>query len=256
VSNAVVTLPAVGEPWTLWAAEPLDAVVLPRPPFTVRTLCPCDIEYLVSSHLAHFPEGFFARLGRRFLIAYYESFLNAADVCAVVAEDVDGRRMGVLVGVTHPERHRSELIKRYRTRLVLHAARSLSARPGLALHFVRTRLVRYAVGLSTVPRRQPGRVTDQLRHAVLHHLVVEPAAQGQGVGSQLLARLDSAAAAAGCRRIILVTRSEGQGATFYRATGWLSCGEHCTPEGVRLETFARAVSNVGHHPQDDQGASS
>lgn len=56
--------------------------------------------------------------------------------------------------------------------------------------------------------------------AYLARLIVAPAERGTGVGSHLLAAVESLAAERGCRRLTLRTQAAGTARTFYEARGW------------------------------------
>ncbi len=54
----------------------------------------------------------------------------------------------------------------------------------------------------------------------LGRLIVDPSQRGTGVGSHLLAALESLAADRGCRRLVLATQAQGAARPFYEARGW------------------------------------
>jgi N-acetylglutamate synthase-like GNAT family acetyltransferase len=63
---------------------------------------------------------------------------------------------------------------------------------------------------------------DQCEVVVLISLI-----QRQGIGRELLRRMESAAREAGCRRLWLVTTNNNRGAiAFYRAVGWRQVAIH------------------------------
>lgn len=55
---------------------------------------------------------------------------------------------------------------------------------------------------------------------MVHEFGVRPEAQRRGYGTRLLASVESAAAAAGCRAIVLLTRRDLPTAAFYAAHGF------------------------------------
>lgn len=55
---------------------------------------------------------------------------------------------------------------------------------------------------------------------MVHEFGVHPDAQRRGYGTRLLAAVESAVAAAGCRAIVLLTRRDMPAATFYAAHGF------------------------------------
>lgn len=207
-----------------------------------------DLDFVVDQHLEHFPNGFFARLGRGFLREYYRAFLTGPAACTTVAE-MDGERVGYLVGVTRPGRQRDHVVRRHGGGLAARAAVAMLRRPWLALLFLRTRAVRYAGKLmrwlrpSSAERATPGAAVG-----VLTHVAVVPGAQSAGVGSCLVDEFETEAAHEGCERLVLVTASGERGAgRFYRRRGWCAREDHCTPDGQELTTYELALAN------DDQG---
>lgn len=210
-----------------------------------------DLGFVVEQHVRHFPEGFFARLGRRFLREYYRAFLTSAAARTTVAES-EGRPVGYLVGVTTPAAHRQHVLDRHGPRLVAHAVASMLLRPWLAARFLRTRAGRYARKL-LVARRSPQAPSSSGEGSVgvLTHVAVAPSAQSCGVGSKLVGRFERQAAEAGCDRLVLVTAAGDQGAgAFYRHRGWQALGEHRTPDRQLLSTYERAVDPGAGGPDD------
>jgi 2'-5' RNA ligase/GNAT superfamily N-acetyltransferase len=57
---------------------------------------------------------------------------------------------------------------------------------------------------------------------VLERLIVDRGARGEGVGTALVAAVESAAAEAGCVRCVLRTPAGGRAESFYRGRGWVS----------------------------------
>jgi ribosomal protein S18 acetylase RimI-like enzyme len=215
------------------------------PPVHYRRMTEADLPFAVGQHLHHFPAGFFARLGRRFLTEYYRSFLTGSSACTFLVE-VDGTPTAYLVGVADPPRHRDHVVREHGRALVLRAIAAMLLRPRLGFHFVRTRLRLYARKLlrrKPVPTATP--VPSGASHevtAVLTHVAVVPDAQARGIGTELIRRFQDEVRAAGCTRITLVTASGDDGAgPYYRRQGWEALGERTTPDGMRLTTYQRDV---------------
>lgn len=217
----------------------------------LRRMREADLDFVVDQHLEHFPQGFFARLGRGFLREYYRGFLTGPAASTTVAE-LDGRAVGYLVGVTRPRRQRDHMLRRHGRGLVLRAATAMLGRPWLALLFLRTRAVRYARKLLERLRPSPvGPGAPSAVVGVLTHVAVEEAAQCEGVGTCLVDRFEAEAADVGCERLVLVTASGERGAgRFYRRRGWCAVGDHCTPDGQELTTFELTLTD------DEQGPAS
>lgn len=202
-----------------------------------------DLPYVVTEHATHFPEGFFVRLGRRFLMEYYRAFLTSRAGRTLVAE-VDSQPVGYLVGVTDPAAHREHVLQRHGRALALRAAGALALHPRLAARFFRTRLVRYVGKLLPTqrPSSGPAVATAGARTAVLSHVAVTDSAQSRGIGSELIHLFEGEVAEAGCGRVTLVTASgEGGAGPYYRKHGWQAVEEHSTPDGLDLVTFELAV---------------
>ncbi|MEV7288354.1 GNAT family N-acetyltransferase [Streptomyces sp. NPDC093252] len=201
-----------------------------------------DLDYVVAEHLAHFPEGFFARLGRRYFTAYTRTYLTSAHARAYIAE-CDGVPVGFLVGVTDPAAHRAHLMAEHGRGLALRACAALCVRPGLALHFIRTRLGRYARKLLPgvrPPQPAPAATGTPAEgvSAVLAHVVVSTRLRSYGLGSALVRRFLDDATAAGCARVCLVTAAGPGGAgPYYERLGWLRTDEHHTPDGRLLLSY-------------------
>jgi ribosomal protein S18 acetylase RimI-like enzyme len=204
-----------------------------------------DLGFVVREHRRHFPDGFFARLGRGFLREYYRAFLTSAKSRTVVAE-LDGTPVAYLVGVTDPAAHRSHVVQRHGRTLLVRAAAAMLVRPSLAYCFLRTRvglytrkLLRRRSRVAAGPVQANG---DDSVTAVLTHVAVAPEAQSIGIGSELIAHFDQEVAAVGCDRLALVTASGEDGAgPYYRRRGWKARGERCTPDGMQLTTYERPV---------------
>jgi GNAT superfamily N-acetyltransferase len=252
---------------TMGGSEPTDS---PRRPGQVsyRAMTEADLPFVVDQHLYHFPDGFFARLGPRFLSEYYRAFLTGSAVRATIAE-VDDEPAGYLVGVTDPPVHRDHVVRRHGRALVLKAVVAMLRRPALALLFLRTRTGLYARKLL---RRHPpsaraastaGGAADTTAGpeprggatAVLTHVAVVPGAQSCGIGSELIRRFDEEVATAGCEWLTLVTASGEDGAgPYYRRHGWQPSGDRRTPDGLHLTTYERPVQAAPHSRYHTRGS--
>lgn len=242
---AAPLLPALPAPRQFPVGPPIPVTRDALPPadsgVRMRFMEPEDLSFVVAEHLSHFPHGFFARLGPRFLTAYTRAYLTGPDARAYTAE-IAGQPVGFLVGVTDPAAHRRHVLRGHGRGLLLRALGGLFLRPRLALHFLRTRLVRY--GRKLIPNRTaasqapaagpsaPFGVT-----AVLAHVVVAEHARSYGIGSALIRWFVQDAADAGCARVSLVTAAEDGAGPYYERLGWLCQGENRTPDGRRLLTY-------------------
>lgn len=196
-----------------------------------------DLSFVVGEHLQHFPRGFFARLGPRFLHEYYRAFLTGDSGVAVVAEEA-GRPVGYLVGVTDPAAHREHVVRRHGRGLALRGAALLVVRPRLLATFLRTRAARYLEKLLVRRAARSGRTVDVTPPAVLTHVAVTADAQGKGIGTLLVEWFEQALQATGCARVVLVTAAGRDGAgEFYERRGWTRTGEHATTDGHLLSNY-------------------
>ncbi|WP_436791184.1 GNAT family N-acetyltransferase [Yinghuangia sp. YIM S10712] len=202
------------------------------------------LRYVVAEHRRLFPDGLFTRLGPRFLTTYTRTYLTSPHATALVAEGADGAPLGYLVGVLDPALHRRHLLRWEGGRLVVRGAAALAVRPGLGVHFVRTRLGRYYRKLESArsTARDKQLVPPVGRVAFLSHVAVSENARSRGVAAALIERFNQFAGLAGCTRVSLVTAAgpDGVGA-YYEQRGWQLRGESRTPDGRRLLTYDCAV---------------
>lgn len=205
----------------------------------IRTMELHDLQFVARQHLIHFPHGFFARLGPRYLREYYRSFVTSPYGVTLIAEH-GAAAVGYLVGATDPVEHRRHVLRQHGRTLAWHAMLAMCTRPSLAIWFLRTRAVRYAGKLFRGPEAIPRASSEAT--AVLAHVAVDPAARSRGIGTVLITGFEAQVASAGSVRITLVTAAGANGAgAFYLKRGWTSRGEHCTRDGQWLTTFTRAV---------------
>lgn len=213
------------------------------PDLSLRAMEPRDLAFVVSQHRLHFPDGFFARLGPRFLTAYYRSYAFGPGAHSYIAQS-RGHAIGYLVGVTDAVTHRQHLLGKDRRSLAVRGSVALAMRPRLAAHFVRTRAGRYgravlrrgATGAATVTTRDTSDAAGRI--AVLTSVAVTRAEQSRGAGSLLIERFLSDAATDGCELVRLVTLSGPAGASeYYTARGWQQRGQRVDRDKRSLTTF-------------------
>jgi GNAT superfamily N-acetyltransferase len=176
-------------------------------------------------HATALPDGFFARLGRRFLRAYWDSYRRSPHALALVALAGDGSVVGVLAGTTDSAAHYRWVVRHRGARLAAVALAALVTRPALAVRFWRTRGRLYARGLLRflLPRRRRpgGGPAPGTPGATLAHVVVDDPARRSGVGTALVREFEAKARASGVRRLRLLAH-DGDTAlsAFYRGLGW------------------------------------
>lgn len=208
----------------------------------VRPLQRDDLPFCAQLHLDALPHGFFARLGPRFLRAYYASFLESPHAVALLAA-VRGHPAGFLVGIVDPPLHRRWVLRHRGGWLAVLGATALAIRPSVAIQFLRTRVARY---IRTWRRHRPVDApvpAGGMAPAVLSHVAVLPGARGSGLGAQLVRSFEQAAGRAGAPRAVLTTLAGAGGASdFYVRRGWRRTHTHTTPEGQHMEEWARDLS--------------
>lgn len=203
-----------------------------------------DLDVVSNLHRAEFQDGFFVRMGPRFLRRYYRTFLDGPLATAMVCER-EGQVCGYVVGLLDPGEHRRLLIRHHGPSLALHALMSMLVRPGLALHFVRTRSRRYLRSLRRHARvDQRSAVTAPT--AVLSYVAVDPGQRGLGIGSVLVAEFVRESAAAGCGAVCLVTMAGTHGAgDFYVARGWRHLRDERRSDGRVLGHYQLQLEGEG-----------
>lgn len=214
---------------------------------TVRRMGLQDLPFAVRAHLQHFPEGFFVKLGPRYLEKYYRTYLDGPLACALVAE-ADGEVCGYLTGVLRGAEHRRLLLEHHGVALGLAGVLGMVRHPSAAFTFATTRLRRYLTALRA--QRRPVRVGDSEVSAVLAHIVVREPHRCRGIGSSLVEEFLTQARDAGCTRASLVTSAGPCGAgAFYEHSGWRSIPGVVARDGrvlLRYEYLLRELVGEDH----------
>lgn len=217
----------------------------------VRTMQASDLRFVARHHRESFPDGFFAKLGPRFLRGYYRSFLDSDAALALVICN-GSTPVGYVAGATSARGHRRHVLREHRTRLMLLGFTALMVRPLLLVVFVRTRARRYwskliAVGRGPNSAGRADRTSDlapeshtgqDQRSAILSHIVVAEGFRNRGAGQALVDAFVSGAARAGCTEVLLVTESGGPASRFYERRRWSPVGERRVGDGRCLTTYA------------------
>ncbi|MGP3684254.1 GNAT family N-acetyltransferase [Streptomyces sp. IBSNAI002] len=209
---------------------------------------PEHLPFVVRQHRTFFPEGFFAKLGDRFLTAYTRTYLTSPHAVAFIAT-VDARPVGFLVGITDTVLHRRFILRRRGLGLAARGALALCARPALGWSFARTRLPRYVrrlrPGAAPVPAHAPAPDAERRSApagpvAVLQHVAVMPDARSLGIGAELIDRFVANSSLAGSARVQLVTAAGAGGAgRYYEQRGWLRRGSSRTADGHEFLTYEK-----------------
>lgn len=212
--------------------------VQPSPALRVRRMGLQDLPFIVGAHLEHFPEGFFARLGERFLTRYYRTFLDGPLATALVAE-VDGDVSGYLAGVLDGPEHRRLLLRYHGPSLLLAGVAGMLRRPSTGVSFIATRMRRYLTALNRHRKtRSLPRQSSPQRPAVLSHVVVTKSLRCRGIGTVLVDRFLLEAREASCTQARLVTVAGARGAgSFYQRRGWRREPGFAEADGRLLERY-------------------
>lgn len=191
---------------------------------TIDALRSGDLRETVRLHEDHLDLGLFPKLGPHFLRLYQEMFARSPYGVALVAHE-DGGVAGALFGTTANAAHYDWVIRNHWRTLCFHGALALATRPGVALFFARTRLVRYARGISRrVAAKSPAsRQTAPV--AVLSHIVTSETYRGRGVARRLVDGFRRVANSHGAHEASLVTREGGLGQGFFDHIG-CTCVAH------------------------------
>lgn len=226
-----------------------------RDGLTLRATRDGDVPAVVALHLAHLPHGLFPRLGRGFMARWHRTFLGAGHGVSLVVVDQDDRVVGFLAGATAQRTHVRTVLAEQKVPLALAGLSALATRPGVALHFLRTRArpyLRRLLGVQRVqaaPEQTPTTATADTDVAVVTALVVDPAARGRGVGARLVERFVDLSVAGPAERAELITLDGGQGAReFYEGLGWTLAGTRANRDGqacLRMELTLPVATTVG-----------
>jgi ribosomal protein S18 acetylase RimI-like enzyme len=205
---------------------------------TVDRLDEGSVRFAAKLHATTLPSGFFARLGPRWLRAYYRTFIDSPYAVALVAR-LDGQRAGVLVGATDSARHYAWVIRTRGPSLAVLAALAMVGRPRVAALFVRTRARRYARRLLRRPTTPVVTTQPAEPVAVLTHLAILAEARRNGVGAALVQRFTEELRQAGRQKVILVTLAGDAGAgPFYKRLGWTHVTDRRNHDGQEVSMFS------------------
>jgi len=172
-------------------------------------------------HARSLPDGFFARLGHRFLRGYHRTFVDSPHAVAL-GVSADGEVQGFLLSVLAPGPHGTYVLRRWGLALAVRGALALCRRPRVLVFFARTRAGRYARALwrRRTDRAGQPRSAPAGEWAVLSHVAVDDRVRHGGRGAALVQALHDRATAAGAAGVVLVTDPDGPGPGFYRRLGY------------------------------------
>lgn len=206
---------------------------------SVRQIGPGDVASAAELHSRVLEVEFISRFGPAFLRSYYRAWISAPAGIALAVEDPgDGRLVGVLLGATHPRTHVAGMVRRFGLRLGAQMVWASLKRPALARDLILTRSARYARGLWRLAVARAGAAPFPGGAAgEITHLLVDPAAQGRGVGKALVGAALEAGRAAGLDEMVLVTPPGEAANGFYKRLGWSADGTVVSRSGERFVRY-------------------
>ena len=196
-----------------------------------------DLRAVARWHIDHFPDGFYARLGERFLASHYRGYLDSPHAVAFAA-CIDGELVSYLVGSLDDVRHRRLMARRRGLALLFSGAAALSARPTLWPDFLLRRSHWYARRAVSGIRRHTRPLHGASQFGELAYVVTSAETRCHGIGSALTAAYLSAARLAGANYAFLVTPADNENTRlFYEKRGWVADGFRRTRDGAPLAAY-------------------
>ncbi len=227
----------------------------------VRALADEDLATAVPLHRQVLDVEFLTAFGPGFLRRYYRAWMESPGGIALAAADGE-RVVGVLLGATDPSGHARAMVRGHAAGLALRMAAGAAVRPRLARELVVTRSRRYARGLwrslrrrtsaappppaGNVPGATAGGATGRPGSAghvgEITHLLVDPAAQGGGIGRALVEAAVAEGRAAGLAGLELVTPPDFAARRFYERLGWEAGEEVASQSGERFVKYRLSLA--------------
>lgn len=201
-------------------------------PVTVRDAAQADLAEVAAVHCEAFHGFFLAKLGARFLRAYYGILLHY-DLAVFCVACGDSGIVGFVVGYVDPRSFARHLVRKW-WKLAVPVGLEVAKRPAL---------------LGAVAARQR-RMTRQGRsavlgaaHAELASLAVAPSAESVGIGGQLIAAFCVRASALGCSAVTLTTDADDNERVnrFYQRNGFVAENAFSVEGGRRMLRYWRML---------------
>lgn len=200
------------------------------PPIQIRPAQANDIAQIVQVHIQAFPRFFLTLMGARFLHLLYTGFLDHPTGISLVACDKGqpSKVLGFVVGTTQPSGFFSQLLKQRWFEFCLASLWPLLRRPSLVLVKIWSALFYRGESLP-----------DQPNAALLSSLGVQPTAQGQQIGQQLVKAFLAHAHAVGAPAVYLTTDQINniKANQFYTRLGFQLAGTCKRPHGRILNRY-------------------
>lgn len=199
---------------------------------TIRPVHAEDAGALAVLHQDAFPDFFLSSLGTAFLKQFYLGFADDDAAISTVAVNDAGEIVGSIVGTTEPSGFFSRLLKRRIIQFGLLSARESLRRPRIIPRLLRAVAYRGDAG-------------SPIDGALLSSICVRSDQQGKGTGKQMIHAWTAAASATGASTAFLTTDADANEAvnTFYQRLGWVLEDTYETPEGRRMNRYARDLTN-------------
>jgi len=194
---------------------------------------PADVPVLARLHVSAFPGFFLSTLGEPFLVQMYRGFLTDPSAVCVVARDEGGDVIGAVVGTVQPAGFFSRLLRRRWPGFVLASIGAVIRNPAAAPRL-----------LAAVRYRGGPRAGDD--GALLSSICVDRAAQGGGVGRELIAAWERAVSDLGVDTASLTTDADDNFAVnrFYQSRGWELASTYLTNGGRSMNLYKKKLG--GH----------
>lgn len=191
-------------------------------------ICPMTTSHtdmVVGIHLRSFRNFFLSFLGPRFLRLYYEGIMKYPDGAGYVYVEEE-HIVGFVCGVLNPSRFYRYLLRTSWWRFALAALGAAVRRPSIIPRLFRALLY---------PRQASG----QMSSATLTSIAVDPAMQGEGIGTKLVAAFLEDMRARGVETVNLTTDRHNNDAanSFYRRLGFHCARTFVTPEGREMNEY-------------------
>lgn len=156
----------------------------------IRSVSTKDINAIVDIHLDAFNGFFLTSLGSAFLKFYYSCFVKSDEAVTMVAEE-DGIIYGFAAATRKCKGFNSRLIKNNPTSFGILSLKMLFTSPGSLLRLVKNLT------------KKSESVQDDEDYAELYSIGVSKAAQGKGIGKQLLNATETAIKMGGVKEYLL-----------------------------------------------------
>ncbi|WP_394673355.1 GNAT family N-acetyltransferase [Limnobacter sp.] len=200
-------------------------------PIQIRPAQPNDISQMVQVHLQAFPGFFLTLMGPRFLSLLYSGFLNHPSGISLVAcpQNNAAEVLGFVAGTTQPQGFFLQLLKQRWLAFGLASLWPLLRKPNLVFIKLWSALFYRGESLPDLPNA-----------ALLSSLGVQPAAQGQQIGQQLVNAFLAHAQTAGAPAVYLTTDQSNntKANQFYTRLGFRLAGTCKRPHGRILNRYS------------------